>query len=96
MAVLKTEEQVKEKTLFTSYEWYYSNFLTNIQNSLDEFFCKDFKLRFMGISVDENILAYGDEYFVNKIDVNKVSSLIVKLSSSFVSSILDNTLGKSE
>ncbi|MBQ9244759.1 FliM/FliN family flagellar motor switch protein [bacterium] len=97
MAVLNSEKQIEMKnTLKQEYPWFYSNILTNVQKSLDEFFQKKYALKLVGISYDENILFYGDEYFINKININKNSSLTIRLSSLFVSSILDNTLGISD
>lgn len=99
MTVLKTENNQDKKlksNLAENYSWFYSNIYSKVQKSLDEFFQKDFKLRFMGISCDENIFFYGDEYFVNKLPVNKTSSIIMRVSSSLVSSLLDNSLGVSD
>ena len=98
MAVLNSEKQIKNKSsnLIKDYPWFYSNMFNKIQKSTVDFFRKDFKLRFIGIAFEDNILFYGDEYFVNKISVNKNSSIITRISSSLVSSILDNTLGMSE
>lgn len=99
MTISKQENQVtktKKSNLFTDYPWFYSNVYEIIQKSIDEFFQCDFNLRFMGVSFEENILFYGDEYFVNKIPVTKNSSIIMRVSSSLVSSLLDNALGLSE
>ena len=98
MATLISETSKKKnnsESLFNDFHWYYSTFMKNIQKSSDDFFRKDFDLRLISISYENNILFYGDEYFVNKIKVNKNSSITLKLSSSLVSSILDNTLGVS-
>ncbi len=92
--ISETSKEInKNGSLFNDFPWYYSIFLKKIQNSTDDFFRKDFDLRLISISYEKNILFYGDEYFVNKIKINKNSSIIIKLSSSLVSSILDNTLG---
>ena len=99
MTVLKTENNQDKKlksNLAENYSWFYSNIYSKVQKSVDEFFQKDFKLRFMGISYEENIFFYGDEYFVNKLPVNKTSSIMMRVSSNLVSSLLDNSLGVSE
>lgn len=99
MTALKSENIVskeKKNDLAKNYSWFYSNIYSKIQKSVDEFFQKDFKLRFMGISHEENIFFYGDEYFVNKLPVTKVSSIMMRVSSCLVSSLLDNSLGASE
>lgn len=99
MAVLKSDKDKNNITdsLFKNYDWFYTNIFSCTQKALDNFFKKDFKLRFLGVFKDkENILFYGDEYFVNKTDINKYSSIIIRISSSLVASILDNTFGKRE
>ncbi len=99
MAVLKSEKDNSNITesLFKNYDWFYTNIFNCTQKALDNFFKKDFRLRFLGTFKDkDNILFYGDEYFVNKIVVNKYSTLTIRISSTFVSSILDNTFGAKE
>ncbi len=99
MAVLKSQnniEQAEENYLFNNFYWFYSNIYKNLQKAADDFFQNEFQLRFMGISYENNIFFYGDEYFVNKIPVNKTSSIIVRISSNLVSSLLDSALGRSE
>lgn len=100
MAVLKSEKEVKEENtinLFKDYNWFYSNLYIKLEKSLQNFFRKDFSLKFMGIFKEaDNFLFYGDEYFVNKIDINKYSSAVIRISSSLVASLLENTLGSKE
>ena len=95
MATLKTikAEKNEKNVLFGNYNWFDTNIYQKIQDAITEFFQKDFSLRFMGISVDDNILFYGDEYFVNKVPVIKDSGVTVKISSNLISSLLDDTLG---
>lgn len=100
MAVLKSEKEVKEqntKNLFKDYNWFYTNLYAKLEKALQDYFKKDFHLKFMGIFKEaDNFLFYGDEYFVNKIDINKYSSCVMRISASLVSSLLDNTLGTKE
>ncbi len=98
MTVLKTEEQVNNtnNNLLKDFPFFYSNVYAKTQKVIEEFFQKKFLLRFMGLSIDENIFFYGDEYFVNQIPVNKESGIVIRISSSFVASLLDNALGVSE
>lgn len=95
MATLESKnlKKTEKNTLFQEYGWFYSNVYSKVQKAVDEFFQKDFSLRFMGISIDDNIFFYGDEYFVNKVPVVKDSGVSVRISSTLVSSLLDNTLG---
>ncbi len=76
--------------------WFYSSFYKNLIKSTKEFFQKDITIRFMGISTDENILFYGDEYFVNNIPINKSANFQMKLSSGVIEYFLDTALGSSE
>ncbi len=95
MATLETKKskQIEKNALFKEYNWFYSNVYEKVQKAVDEFFQKDYSLRFMGISIDDNIFFYGDEYFVNKVPVIKGAGVSVRISSTLVSSLLDNTLG---
>ena len=86
----------EEHNLFKDYNWFYSNIYLKTQKSVNEFFQNNFQLRFLGLANQENILFYGDEYFVNKIPVNKSCSIMIRISANLVSSLLDNALGLSE
>ena len=90
--ILKTDKH----NLFKDYPWFYNDFFIKVQHSINEFFQRNFKLRFMSISSNENVLLYGDEYFVNKIPVVKNGDLIVKISSNVVGYLLDCSLGVDE
>ena len=97
MTALKSDVNIKKtKNLVKDYPWFYSNIYEKIQEATEKFFQKDINLRLMGISTDENILVYGDEYFVNQIPVSKNSVVKVKISANLVSSILDVVLGGSD
>lgn len=97
-AVTKAKKQVNKRknNLFKDYHWFYSNIYKAFQTATNEFFNKEFQLRFMGVSTDENILFYGDEYFVNKVPINKLSDIKLKISQSVISSILDSVLGTAD
>lgn len=99
MTAIQQENSVilsDRSSLFDDYPWYFANFYSETKKALEEFFNKDFTLRFMGISLDENVLFYGDEYFVNKLPVTKNGDFKVKLSSNVVSCLLDNAVGVDE
>ncbi len=99
MAVSQTDRNenitVKNK-LIDSYSLFYTRFYSEIQKSINKFFQKNYNLRFMGVSVDENILFYGDEYFVNKVPVIKNGDFVIKISSDMVSYMLDCAIGASD
>ncbi len=99
MTVKQPEEKLilSDKTsLFADYSWYYSNFYLETKKAIEEFFQKEFNVRFMGIAGADNVLFYGDEYFVNKVPVTKNGDFKIKLSSSVVSCLLDTALGSAE
>ena len=87
MAVSQTDRNenitVKNK-LIDCYSLFYTRFYSEIQKSINKFFQKNYNLRFMGVSVDENILFYGDEYFVNKVPVIKNGDFVIKISSDMI------------
>ena len=96
MTVVQKEKSIKNSlndNLFKDYSWFHAHFYTEIQSAIKEFFNKDYTLRFMGLSGNENILFYGDEYFVNKISVTKNADFKVKISSGVVAGFLDGALG---
>lgn len=99
MAALSKEmnsNTLAECNLKKDYPWFCSYLYEPLVKYTKEFFKADFGIRFMGISYDENILFYGDEYFVNKIPVNKSTDFTMKLSSEVVELLLDAALGSSE
>ncbi len=86
----------KGNNLLNDYYWYYSNLYEKFKESIKEFFSGDIEVRFMGISQEENILLYGDEYFVNKIPIDKTNDFTIKLSSKVIEMLLDIALGESK
>ena len=86
----------KKNGLFKDFPWFHDNFYWKLQKAISDFLQKDYETRFMGISDDENILFYGDEYFVNKIPATKNSTIQIKISAPIVSSFLDSALGETE
>lgn len=77
------------------YQWLYENLLGRIKQSSEKFFQVPFDLRFMGVSNDDNILFYGDEYFVNTLPITTTADFNVKISANVIEFLLDEALGKS-
>ena len=98
MTALKTEkhQNIIEHNLFKEYNWFYKNLYLTLKKLLSDFFENEYQLRLISITYDENILFYGDEYFVNKIPVNNNLDIKIKISSKLISSFLDNALGEKE
>ena len=98
MTSLKTEKDSNvsvKVNLFEDYPLFYARFYTEIVNAIKEFFNKDYTLRLMGVSGNDNLLFYGDEYFVNKIAINKNADFKVKISSGLIEGFLNNAIGAS-
>ncbi len=89
-------KQKKLNNLFIGYPGLYSDIYLNVKKTINEFFQKDINLRFMSVTGGENILFYGDEYFVNKIPVTKMSDIKIKISAGAIGALLDNALGVKE
>ena len=99
MAVSQTDNKENitvKNNLVDCYSLFFAKFYPEIQKSINKFFQKNYNLRFMGVAVDENILFYGDEYFVNKIPVIKNGDFIIKISANLISYLLDSAIGPSE
>ena len=98
MTALKTEkhQNIIEHNLFKEYNWFYTNLYLTLKKLLSDFYENEYQLRLISITYDENILFYGDEYFVNKIPVNNNLDIKIKISSKLISSFLDSALGEKE
>ena len=96
MSVSKTETIIKEKNIREEYPYFYNNFFKELAHSISEFFEKDVKLRLVGITLSDNILFPGDEYFVNKIQINSNNNFLIKLSSGVVNYFLNIALGQAD
>ncbi len=99
MTALKTENEINtnlQNSLFKNYSLFYEDFYLNIQEAIKDFFEKDYNLRFMGVSAEESILSYGDEYFVSNIPVINELNIKIKISSNLVEDFLNSALGTDE
>lgn len=95
LAVKKNSYIQMKPDVSLQYQWFYNNIFQKIIESSEKFFQRPFSFRFMSVSNDENILFYGDEYFVNTLPVTKTADLNVKISSKVVEFLLNEALGKS-
>ena len=91
-----TTKETRRKNLFKDYPFFYEKFYLTVQKAIEEFFEKPFETRFMSITEKENVLFYGDEYFVNKIPLTVNSDFTVRISSDLVEYLLNSALGESE
>lgn len=91
-----TTKETRIKNLFKDYPFFYEKFYLTVQKAIEEFFEKPFETRFMSITEKENVLFFGDEYFVNKIPLSVNSDFTVRVSSDLVEYLLNSALGESE
>jgi flagellar motor switch/type III secretory pathway protein FliN len=92
---IKNKSSLKDNLIY-DYPWFYNNFFNEVKEAAKVFFEKEFTFRFLGLTNSENILFYGDEYFVNKIAITPNTDFKIKLSENVVGILLDSSLGKSE
>lgn len=92
---IKNKSSLKDNLIY-DYPWFYNNFFNEVKEAAKVFFEKEFTFRFLGLTNSENILFYGDEYFVNKIAITPNTDFKIKLSGNVVRMLLDSSLGKSE
>lgn len=92
---IKNKSSLKDNLIY-DYPWFYNNFFNEVKEAAKVFFEKEFTFRFLGLTNSENILFYGDEYFVNKIAITPNTDFKIKLSGNVVGMLLDSSLGKSE
>ncbi|MBQ3642411.1 FliM/FliN family flagellar motor switch protein [bacterium] len=85
-----------ENKLIKDYPYFHKNLYLEIEHSICEFFERDVKTKFVGITDKKTVLFTGDEYFVNKIPINATHDFIIKLSGSVVEYFLNLGLGESE
>lgn len=67
-----------------------------VRRSLTDFFRREYAVKFMGITTGDNVLYFGNEYFVNKIAINKHAEVKINISSDLISTLLNDTLGYKE
>lgn len=89
-------EIVYKDELYSQYTWFFEAFAKPFQNACDEFFSKNFTLKFISLSKDINILFQGNEYFVTKIRLDRQYDVLFKCSAEAVKIILDKIFGPSQ
>ncbi len=87
---------LKEINLLNDYPYFHTKIYKPLSKATVEFFQKEFELKFMGLSSEDNILMYGDEYFVNRIPVNKQTNIEVRLSTYAAECFLESAIGSSD
>lgn len=93
---LKTLKTGFSENIFSDYFWFVENFEKVINEVNKDFFRSKIDLRFMGIAEENNMLFYGDEYFVNKVNINQNLSALIRVSKEAIGVLLEETLGKAK
>ncbi len=99
MTALKTDKKIgffKDRSLIKEFPDFYEKIYKEVHKAVNVFFEKDYNLRLMAITDDNNILFYGDEYFVNKIPIVKNADLVIRISSKLIDCFLEDALGPCE
>ena len=88
------EDSISTKQLFKEYNWYQHNFSNIVQDASDNFFTKNFKVDFVGLSKNINCLLNGETCFVTKIKIDEEYDMFFRLTDKTVDIILEKVLGK--
>ena len=94
------EDSISTKELLREYSWYMNEFSDVLQDASDDFFTKNFKIEFIGLSKNINCLLNNESCFVTKIklkklkieykfNINKISELEAKIITAFNSFMFD-------
>ena len=90
------ENSISTKDLDREYTWYHTNFGPVIQEAFDEFFDKNFIVKFFGLSKNINCLLNQEACFVTKIQIDKEYEMFFRTTDKVIQIILDKILGKSK
>lgn len=88
------EDSISTKELFREYDWYQKTFSNIVQFASDDFFTKNFKVDFIGLSKNINCLLKDESCFVTKIKINEEYDMFFRLTEKAIDVILEKVLGK--
>ena len=92
----KLQNSISTKQLYREYDWYQQTFPQVVQNSCEDFFEKNFKTEFVGLSKNINCLIDNEACFVTKIKINKDYDIFFRLTDKAINLILTKVLGQSK
>ena len=87
--VVSLENSISTKDLYQEYSWYLSAFAPVIQEAFDEFFEKNFIVRFFALSKNINCLLDKEACFVTKVQIDKEYEMFFRTTDKVVRIILD-------
>lgn len=88
------EDSISTKELLKEYDWYQKTFSNIVQDASDDFFTKNFKVDFVGLSKNINCLLKNEACFVTKIKINEEYDMFFRLTEKTIDIILEKVLGK--
>ncbi len=90
------QDSISTKDLFREYSWYKETFSSLIQDASDDFFTKNFRLEFVGLSKNINCLLNKEACFVTKIKIDDEYDMFFRLTEKTIDIILEKVLGKAK
>lgn len=90
------QDSISTKELYREYSWYQNAFSSALQEASDEFFTKNFKIEFIGLSKNINCLLNNEACFVTKIKINDEYDMFFRLTEKTIDIMLEKVLGKSK
>lgn len=92
----KLQNSISTNELYKEYNWYQNTFPQIVQNSYDEFFEKNFIVKFIGLSKNLNCLLNNESCFVTKIRIDENYDMFFRLTDRAIDLILSKALGASK
>ena len=89
----KLQNSISTKQLYREFDWYQNSFPALVQDACDEFFEKNFRLEFIGLSKNINCLIDNESCFVTKIRIDKEYDMFFRLTDKAINIILSKVLG---
>lgn len=92
----KLQNSISTNELYKEYNWYQNTFPQIVQDSYDEFFEKNFIVKFIGLSKNLNCLLNNESCFVTKIRIDENYDMFFRLTDRAIDLILSKALGASK
>lgn len=90
------QDSISTKELLREYSWYKDAFSSLLQEASDNFFTKNFKIEFIGLSKNINCLLNNESCFVTKIKIDDEHDMFFRLTEKTIDVILEKVLGKAK
>lgn len=92
----KLQNSISTDELYKEYNWYQNTFPELVQNSCDDFFEKNFDIKFIGLSKNINCLLNNESCFVTKVKIDEDYDMFFRLTDRAIDIILSKALGASK